>query len=46
MPENVLADVYDGEVWKQFQHVDGQPFLASPWNCVHVKCRLVPAVQA
>ena len=32
MPEDVLADVYDCAVWKQFQYVDGDPFLAMPRN--------------
>ena len=32
LPEDVLADVYDGAVWKQFQYVDGDPFLAMPRN--------------
>ena len=26
----ILRDIYDGTIWKQFQHIDGQPFLASP----------------
>ena len=28
VPRNEMADVYDGDVWKKFQHVDGEPFLA------------------
>ena len=32
MPEGLLADVYDGDIWKRFQYVDGQPFLAKPRN--------------
>ena len=26
----VYRDVYDGKVWKQFMHYDGQPFLDNP----------------
>ena len=29
---DILRDVYDGKVWKQFQHVNGIPFLAAPYN--------------
>ena len=32
VPENVLADVYDGSIWKEFMYVDGEPFLAKPRN--------------
>ena len=27
-----LADIVDGQVWKEFQPVDGKPFLAAPRN--------------
>ena len=30
LPENVLGDCYEGRVWKEFQFVDGEPFLAAP----------------
>ena len=30
--ENTYADVYDGEVWKNLQYIDGSPFLAAPNN--------------
>ncbi|CAH1264067.1 Hypp2840 [Branchiostoma lanceolatum] len=29
---NGMADVYDGKVWQEFQHVNGTPFLAEPNN--------------
>ena len=29
---SVLRDVYDGQIWKDFMHYDGQPFLALPYN--------------
>ena len=29
---DVLEDVYDGNIWKDFQVVDGQPFLCSAWR--------------
>ncbi|XP_030600828.1 uncharacterized protein LOC115790939 [Archocentrus centrarchus] len=32
IPEGVLGDVYDGQVWHDYQYVDGQPFLAEPNN--------------
>lgn len=28
----VLADVYDGQLWKDFQIYNGQPFLSQPFN--------------
>lgn len=28
----VMSDVYDGKVWKEFQIVDGVPFLSLPYN--------------
>ena len=27
-----LADVYDGDIWKEFQDIDGHPFLSAPNN--------------
>lgn len=32
MPEGVMGDVYEGKVWRDFQYVDGQPFLADRCN--------------
>ncbi|XP_058255085.1 uncharacterized protein LOC131359300 isoform X1 [Hemibagrus wyckioides] len=32
MPEGVLGDVYDGQVRKDYQYVNGEPFLADPNN--------------
>lgn len=32
IPEGVLADVYDGQVWQDYQYVNGEPFLALPNN--------------
>ncbi len=32
VPRNFLADIFDGNVWKDWQYVEGQPFLASPNN--------------
>ena len=32
MKEGVLADVYDSNLWKEFQNVDGTPFLAKARN--------------
>lgn len=29
---NLLKQVYDGKVWKDFLHVDGSPFLALPFT--------------
>lgn len=29
---NVLRDVYDGQIWKDFMNYNGQPFLALPYN--------------
>ena len=26
---DLLGDIYDGQIWKDFQYVDGRPFLAS-----------------
>ena len=30
--EGYLADITDGQVWKDFQTVDGEPFLSAPRN--------------
>ena len=29
---NVFSDIYDGNIWDQFQSVDGVPFLDAPYN--------------
>lgn len=29
---NALRDVYDGKIWKRFQHIFGSPFLAAPFS--------------
>lgn len=29
---DMLEDVYDGKIWKEFQVVDGQPFLSGDWG--------------
>lgn len=30
LEDDVLGDCYEGKVWKDFQYVDGQPFLSVP----------------
>ena len=30
--KDVLADVYDGKVWQEFQIINGMPFLSLPYN--------------
>ena len=30
LAQGLLGDIYDGRVWKEFQNVSGQPFLADP----------------
>ena len=42
LPENVLGECFEGRVWKEFQYVDGEPFLAAPLITL-VSCRLVSA---
>lgn len=32
LSDNVLGDCFEGRVWKEFQYVDGEPFLAIPNN--------------
>jgi len=32
VPEDVLADIYDGRVWKQFLNYNGKPFLSQKYN--------------
>ena len=32
LPDNVLGDCFEGRVWKEFQLVDGEPFLAASNN--------------
>lgn len=32
LTEDMLGDIYDGKMWKEFQHVGGVPFLALPHN--------------
>ena len=31
-PSMVYRDVYDGRIWRDFQEIDGHPFLALPYN--------------
>ena len=31
-PRNVMTDVYDANVWKEFRHLDNQPYLVYPSN--------------
>ena len=31
-PPGVYNDIYDGKIWKDFQEVNGQPFLSLPHN--------------
>lgn len=30
-PHDLLEDVYDGNIWKEFQHIMGSPFLTLPF---------------
>lgn len=32
IPPNSLCDIYDGQIWKDFQYIDNIPFLAIPHN--------------
>ena len=32
VPNGVLGDIYDGRVWKEFQVVNGKPFLNDPYS--------------
>ena len=32
IPQRMYTDVYDGNVWTDFLSIDGQPFLAAPFN--------------
>lgn len=32
VPQNFLADVFDGKVWKDFIYIGGAPFLAAKQN--------------
>ena len=27
-----MCDIYNGQVWQEFQYVGGTPFLAAPYN--------------
>ena len=41
--EGYLSDIVDGQVWKDFQTVDSEPFLSAPRNCMfRVKFSLSP----
>lgn len=31
LPENTLQDIYDGNIWKEFQNYNGTPFLSQPY---------------
>ena len=31
-PPDTMCDIYDGQVWQEFQYVGGTPFLAAPYN--------------
>lgn len=32
VPLSTLCDIYDGQIWKDFQYIDGVPFLSAPHN--------------
>ena len=32
VPDDILADIYDGQIWKDFQLYQGRPFLSRPHN--------------
>lgn len=32
IPDGMLCDIYDGQVWKDFHYIGGAPFLAVPHN--------------
>ena len=32
VPQDTLADVYDGKVWQEFQNINGVSFLSLPYN--------------
>lgn len=32
IPNGFLADIFDGKIWKEWQYVNEQPYLASPRN--------------
>ena len=32
LPSNVMADIYDGAVWKEFLHKDGKELLSSRYG--------------
>lgn len=36
VPVGLLADVFDGCVWKEWQNVDGEAFLAVPRNSAFI----------
>lgn len=32
IPNGLLCDIFDGQVWKEFQTIDGSEFLKAPFN--------------
>lgn len=30
--DNTFSGIYDGQIWKDFMHFDGKPFLSVPYN--------------
>lgn len=32
VPSSTLCDIYDGQIWKDFQYINGTPFLSAPHN--------------
>jgi len=32
IPEKILSDIYDGNIWKEFLNYKGTPFLSNPYN--------------
>lgn len=32
VPPDYLCDIYDGQIWKEFQNINNNPFLATPYN--------------
>jgi len=32
VPDNTLADIYEGRIWKKFMTYEGRPFFSNPYN--------------
>jgi len=41
IPDGYLAGIFDGKIWKEWQYVSGQPYLALPLGTLDLCSRWI-----